>query len=58
MRGTAYAIFFAANVTWAAFVPPISGAIIEAYTFHTASITAALVCIAGTLIMLTLKEPG
>lgn len=56
-RSTAYAIFFTANVAWAAFVPPISGAIIEAYSFHTAFITAAVVCIAGALIMLALKEP-
>ncbi|MEM2883693.1 MAG: MFS transporter [Nitrososphaerales archaeon] len=56
-RGTAYAIFFTANVAWAALVPPISGAIIEAYNFHTAFTSAALICAAGATIMLTLKEP-
>ncbi|MEM3510735.1 MAG: MFS transporter [Nitrososphaerales archaeon] len=56
-RGTAYAIFFTANVAWAALVPPISGAIIEAHSFHTAFTTAALICAVGATIMLTLKEP-
>ncbi len=56
-RGTAYAFFFTANVAWAAIVPPISGAIIEAHGFQAAFTTAALVCAAGAAIMLLLREP-
>jgi len=55
-RGTAYALFFTASVAWAALVPPISGAIIQAYSFQAAFTTAALVCAAGALVMLFLKE--
>ena len=56
-RGTAYALFFTANVAWAALVPPISGAMIEAYSFQAAFTIAALVCAAGAAIMLLLREP-
>jgi len=56
-RGTAYALFFTATVAWAALVPPISGAVIEAYGFQAAFTTAALVCAAGATTMLLLKEP-
>jgi MFS family permease len=56
-RGTAYAAFFTTTVAWAALVPPISGAVIEAHSFQTAFTTAALVCFAGATTMLLLKEP-
>jgi len=55
-RGTAYALFFTANVAWAALVPPIAGAIIQAYSFQAAFTTAAAVCATGALVMLFLKE--
>ena len=56
-RGTAYAVFFTASVAWAALVPPVSGVIIEAYSFQAAFTTAALICATGAAIMLLLKEP-
>ena len=56
-RGTVYAFFFTASVAWAALVPPISGAMIEAYSFQATFTVAALVCAAGAAIMLLLREP-
>lgn len=56
-RGTAYALFFTANVAWAASAPPISGAIIDTYSFQAAFTAAALVCAAGASTTLLLKEP-